>query len=107
MMQAYLARHKGDNAQAKSLLAEALVLCREFGYKQTAGYCLIGMGGVAAAQRQPETAARLLSAGAARFDAVGKRLGVTEQAEFDRDVAAAREQLGETAFAAAWAEGKA
>ena len=104
---AYPARDKGDYARAKKLLVEALVICRDFDVKLMIPYCLAAMGGIAVVQRRPDIAAKLLGAAAALWAVAGKRLGVTRQAEYDRDVAAAREQLDEAAFEAAWSAGQA
>jgi hypothetical protein len=48
---------------------------------------------------------RLLGAAVTLFD--GYLMDPPEQAEFDRDHATARAQLGEDAFTAAWAAGRA
>ncbi len=56
--------------------------------------------------RQPGRAARLFSAAEALLDAIGAHLEPADRVEFDRNVTAARAQLDEVAFAAAWAEGR-
>jgi|SRR5579859_119284 len=104
--QANLARCAGDEDRAEILFRQALVICRDFDQKRLTGFSLAGLAGVAAARGQPKIGARLLSAAARVFDAVGELLGPTEQTEFDRDVAAACEQLGAAAFAETWAEGQ-
>jgi hypothetical protein len=65
------------------------------------------MGGVAVAQGQPERAVRLLGAGEAYLARIKQSFGQPERGEHDGYIAAARAQLGEEAFAAAWAEGQA
>ena len=55
----------------------------------------------------PEHAARLLGAAAALREALGIPVPASEREDHDRAVAATRTALGETAFAAAWAAGRA
>jgi hypothetical protein len=62
---------------------------------------------VAVAQAQSERAARLFGAAEALREAIGTPLPPADRAEHDRSVAAVRTALGEEAFAAAWAEGRA
>ena len=69
--------------------------------------CLAGLAGVAEAREQSEAAGRLLGATEALLDALGSRLDALERLAFARTVAAAQAALGETAFAVAWAEGRA
>ncbi|HEY3230139.1 MAG TPA: tetratricopeptide repeat protein, partial [Roseiflexaceae bacterium] len=105
--QAYLALHQGQHARAEALLVESLVVSRTVEDWNQIAYGLAVMGGVAVAQGQPECAARLLGAAEAWFDTIGHIIGQTERAEHDGYIAAARAQLGEEAFAAAWAAGRA
>jgi hypothetical protein len=70
--------------------------------------CLAGLARAAAAQGQPERAARLFAAVPVPYRARGPVLvEAADRAEFDREVASVRAQLGEAAFAAAWAAGQA
>jgi predicted ATPase/DNA-binding SARP family transcriptional activator len=66
-------------------------------------WTLAGLAGVAAAQEQRERAARLFGAAAAGQESMGSSL----PPDFAECVAALREAIGESAFAAAWAEGAA
>jgi hypothetical protein len=68
---------------------------------------LEGLAALAAAQAQPERAARLFGTAEGLREAMGAPLPPAERAEHDRSVAAVRTTLGEEAFAAAWAEGRA
>jgi hypothetical protein len=52
-------------------------------------------------------AARLLAAAQACLEAHNEVREPQDQAEFERDLAAVRQALDETAFAAAWAAGRA
>ncbi|HEU5104118.1 MAG TPA: tetratricopeptide repeat protein [Roseiflexaceae bacterium] len=104
--QGYLAHAQGDDTRAAALLAESLALSHDIGETGLIAYCLRGLGGVAVAQGQPERGARLLSVAEALFDAYGHVMNPTARDEHDREVASTREQLGETAFAAAWQAGR-
>jgi hypothetical protein len=74
--------------------------------KENIALCLVGLGGVAGAVGQGECGARLLSAAESLYDTIG--LSWPEaRADFERYMAAARAQLDEATFAAAWAEGRA
>ena len=54
----------GDSAQAAALYLEGLALAREVGSKLYIGTSLVGLAKVAAAEAQPERAARLFGASA-------------------------------------------
>jgi tetratricopeptide (TPR) repeat protein len=103
--QAFLVLHRGDSAGAEALLAESLTLGHEIGQWDQIAWNLAALGGVAAAQGHAVRAARLLGAANAWFERIKRVLQAPERAEHDGYVAAARAQLGEEAFAAAWAEG--
>ena len=65
---------------------------------------------MAATRGQPATAeraARLFGAAEGLLEATGGGLAAADEAERDRYVALTREQLDESAFGAAWAEGRA
>jgi len=67
---------------------------------------LEGLAVVAAAQGETTWAVRLLAAAAALRDSLGAPLPPIYRADYERCAAAARAQLGEQAFAVAWAEGR-
>jgi non-specific serine/threonine protein kinase len=107
---AYVALRQGDGRQAAVSFGESLVLYQNLERKGGVIECLIGMACVAATtvDGQPATserAARLFGATDALFDTIGGGLAAADQAEHDRYLALAREQLDEAAFASAWAEG--
>jgi predicted ATPase len=102
-----LAHDQGDLAQAQALYEEALVLGSELGDKQGIAGCLEDLAAVAQAGQRPMRAARLFGAAAALREAIGAPLSASELAHLDRRVAEVRSHLGESAYAAAWAAGRA
>src|SRR5207302_3218416 len=92
---------------ARARFEESLVISREQGHKPDFVANLEGLAAVAVAQGRPERAARLFAVAEALREAMGVVLTPADPAEHDRSVAAARTTLGEEAFAAAWAEGRA
>ena len=69
--------------------------------------CLAGFAAVLGMTHQPEQAARLFGSAECLFEGMGVILDPADQQEFDHYVAVVRNQLDETAFAKAWAEGRA
>lgn len=112
-----LALRRRDYSRAIALCQESLKLNVELGDKQAVAACLSGLAGVATARGQTQGsewreralryAARLFGAADALLQAVGASLGHTDRAEYERNVATVRAQLGDEAFAAAWAQGQA
>jgi transposase len=105
--QGFLEQQLNNHGQAAILFCTSLTQMRELGDHWGISHCLRGLAGVAAAQNQPEQAARLFGATEALLNATGMRLEPFEQGEHDQHIAVARAQLDEAAFAAAWAEGRA
>jgi len=61
---------------------------------------------VAAAQGRPGRAARLFGAAEALLQDVGAPMSPSNVADYERSVAAARAELDQATFEAAWAEGR-
>jgi predicted ATPase/class 3 adenylate cyclase len=95
---------QGHLGEARALYEESLEIFRELGAKGGIAQDLEELAAVAAAQAQPERAARLLGAAEGLRDAIGGP--PPDRAKHERSVAAVRAALGEEAFAAAWAEGR-
>ena len=107
---AFLARVaalQGDHAAAHARYAESLAIAVELNARGFLASCLVGLGEVAAAEEQGVWAVRLWGAAETLYESIGASLPPVERAAYERLVAAARAQLGEEAFAAAWAEGRA
>jgi len=100
---------QGDLAAARALYEESLIpgkgVNSNLAYEDIAP-ALEGLAAVVAAQGEPTWAARLWGRAQAQRDAYGFPLAPVYRADYDHAVAAARAQLGEQAFAAAWAEGR-
>jgi predicted ATPase/DNA-binding CsgD family transcriptional regulator len=109
--QAYLIQ--SDLPRAAARFSESLVLCQEAGDRYTLARCLEGLGEVAARVGTPREsiwsamAAQLLGAAMALRATMRFLAAPAEQPGIDRAGAAARARLGEVAYVAALAEGRA
>jgi len=92
-----------DANQAAQLFGEALALSWKIGDKRRVAFCLEGLATVAGNGRHLR-AAQLFGAAAALRDAIGAPLPPSEQADYERNLAAARTGNVD-AFAAAWCAG--
>jgi tetratricopeptide (TPR) repeat protein len=110
----FVEQARGNDEQAATLYKESLLLARTLENPLFVAQCLIGFAGVAvkdpvgpvnaaAAQR----AARLLGAAEVMLAASPGPLFHVPRREYERNIAAARTQLDDATFAAAWAEGRA
>jgi tetratricopeptide (TPR) repeat protein len=102
-----LALHRGDHARAGSLFGDALTMGRDRGDKRVAAECLQGLAVVANAQGDAAGSARLHGAAEALLEAIGATPTPAEEAIRERFVPPVREALGEDAFGAEWAAGRA
>jgi predicted ATPase len=101
--QTALAMGNADEADRRYRQLERLTT--EFHHLAGRLQALIGMAEVYATRGAHDRAARLLGASEAGLETQGRTLDPPDHLLYDRSVAAARETLGERAFAAAWAEG--
>jgi predicted ATPase/DNA-binding SARP family transcriptional activator len=104
---AQLACRQGNYAAARVALEESLSLTQKRRSPRSVSYLLGAFAALAVAQGRPERAARLLGAADAMRVSMGTPLSPADRAEHEGHVAAARAQIDEAAFAAAWAEGSA
>jgi DNA-binding CsgD family transcriptional regulator len=91
------------------LLRESLSLARELDHKLFIQYCIIGLACVAAAQGWPVRAARLWGAAEGMSETYGTHFTRAGHSLIDYEgrLDAARTQLDEAAWTAAWDEGRA
>ena len=97
---------EGDHAAARVHYEESLTLSRGESYSLEIASYLEGFAGVVAAQGELVWAAQLWGAAEALRDAMGMPIPPVFRADYEREVTAARTQLGEQAFTAAWTEGR-
>jgi predicted ATPase/DNA-binding CsgD family transcriptional regulator len=104
---AYIAHSRGDEAAAAALFRESLDLARELGDARGVAESLVGLAGVAAAGRDPLRAARLFGAAETLLASASATIWPSNRADYERDLATARRQVDDSAFEAAWSEGRA
>jgi predicted ATPase/DNA-binding XRE family transcriptional regulator len=102
----YVALHRREVPRAAALFAHALNLYDEWDDEHGIAECLVGSAGVAVAAGDGARAARFFGAADATFESLGRGVWPGNRQAYERNLAAARAGLGETAFAAAYAEGR-
>jgi predicted ATPase/DNA-binding CsgD family transcriptional regulator len=106
---AILAQAERDHERAKDLFEEGLKLSAELGNEADVAHCLEGLASIAGAEGSIARAARLWGAEEALLEKIEAAVYtyVSDRSLHQSQVAAARSQLDEGAFKAAWAEGRA
>jgi predicted ATPase/DNA-binding CsgD family transcriptional regulator len=102
-----VALHRNQSALAAQYFTDAYDAGCDIDENGNATALLIGLAAVAAETNQPERAAKLFGAGQSFHVASVFEMVPLDRAEFDRHISVAREQLGEAAFEAAQAKGRA
>jgi len=102
---ARLSALEGDVTTARALYEECLAIARKVSFINKP-YYLEGLADVVATQGEPTWAARLWGTAEALRDTMGTIIPPIYRTDYEHAVAAAQAQLGEKAFAAAWAEGR-
>jgi hypothetical protein len=102
---ALIAVQRGDLTQARALATAALKACMRIGIKRAGTLWVLAL--VAGQVGQGDRAPRLLGASLAEYNRAGIVLGQREWAITDEIMASSRTALGEEAWAAALAIGKA
>jgi len=97
---------QGDDATAYNRFEESLAIAREDGDLFNTAFALEGLARLFAAQGQPTRAARLWGEAEILRERMGILLLPVERNGYEQAVAAAHAQLGERAFATAWAAGR-
>ncbi len=99
-----VAVERGRHGDAAAHLRQALPVFRRMRFPQYASQCVDGIAALLRARSQPQEAARLLAVASTLRSRAGGAPTVAASL-WERERAAARAELGETAFATAWAEG--
>jgi non-specific serine/threonine protein kinase len=100
-------RDSGDFSRAEELYREGLRLGQEQHEQRNVAVALAGCAALAAARGQATRAARLCGAAIACLDRVGSSFTPGGRLSYEEAEAAARAQLGDVPFWAAWNEGRA
>jgi predicted ATPase/class 3 adenylate cyclase len=103
----WLALQQDQHSRAARLLRESLVLSNKLGDRWQVAACVRAFAEVARGITQPQRSARLHGAAEAIRQDVGGALEPTEREEDQQSYAAIRDAIGEAAFTASWAAGKA
>lgn len=98
---------QGENEAAQAIFKESLRIARSLGLRWGIAWSLEDAARLAALQGLPGRALRLAGCAASLRRRIGMPLPPRERAEFDATLVPSRHALGETASAAAWAEGEA
>jgi ATP/maltotriose-dependent transcriptional regulator MalT len=97
---------RGDMSAARRYYQQSLALNRRVGEKWMTPFNLEGWASVVATQGELRWAAQLWGAAEALREAMDVPRLPVDRVGYEQAVAAARAQLGEDAFAAAWSEGR-
>jgi predicted ATPase/DNA-binding CsgD family transcriptional regulator len=100
-------QRQGAFDQAAAHFTEGLAVLAELDEPEGIARAVQRIGELAAEQEEAERATRLLGATEAQFSVIGVRFRPRERARLERHLAAARARLGDEAFAAAQAAGRA
>ena len=103
----YMTALHGDIAGAGALFAESLNLAVQLGARDRISWALLGVGNLAAEIGESAQAVRLLAAADLIQRSMQEDLRPSVDSIQNRILAEQRQNLGETAFAAAWEEGRA
>jgi predicted ATPase/class 3 adenylate cyclase/two-component SAPR family response regulator len=102
-----MATARDDYEQAAAFAREGLALCREMADKRGIVWCIHTLAQAAAGQGRSERTVRLLGAADALREASAIYLPLPFRTTCERTLEEARAALGEEAYAAAWAVGRA
>ncbi len=102
-----LSLRRGEYGEAHALLLESLRRFYEFGARLEVAECLESTAALAASIDQPELAARLTGAMDSLRETIGAPLPPVYRPQHDRMVSLLRRRLGPSAFAGAYAAGRA
>jgi non-specific serine/threonine protein kinase len=101
-----VALERGDLARAASLAKEALALAAREGSRRAVAQHFELLAAIAGMRGHGERAARLFGAAEALREVIAVPISPIDRPNYERYLAAARENTNETTFAAAWATGR-
>jgi predicted ATPase len=106
LLLARVATVQGDHVAACARFEQCLAIVKEANDKGDIALYLVWLAEVIAAQGELVWAARLWGAAEVLREVIGAPIPPVERAAYEQAAAAARSQLSEEAFAAAWQEGR-
>ena len=98
---------QGDDVSARTLYKESLAIRRDLEDKGGIAGSLECLSAVAATQGRTDQAVQMWGAASTLRDSIGSSLPPNERENYNRQVASARQVLGDEAFAVAWMQGRA
>jgi tetratricopeptide (TPR) repeat protein len=102
----YVAYRQDQQAHARELFKESLILYRGIEERDGSALCLVGLACLLASNGKPRQAVSLISTAQAVFDELDTQLDRLDQAEYDHSLEIVRTQLDEVSFESAWADGR-
>jgi non-specific serine/threonine protein kinase len=102
-----VAQDQGDSLKARAFFTESLKIQQVVVDKRQTAATLEAIAELALLDEEGDRAVRLLGYAEALREAIASPIPPNSQADYERVVDIARAQLDETAFAAAWAAGRA
>ncbi|BDI29302.1 hypothetical protein CCAX7_13530 [Capsulimonas corticalis] len=100
-----LYRLDGQFALARATLSEAVMVAQEVGERRLLAYVIKELGHLACVEHKFSESVRLLSISESMRKTLALSFKPADPVELERDLALAREALGEAAFNAAWSAG--
>jgi predicted ATPase/DNA-binding SARP family transcriptional activator len=95
----------GEYDMARTLGTESFAVLSNYGEPAGIAWCLDGFGIMASRTGKPERGAQLMASASRIRNEIGVTVPPGERARYEQGLSAAREPLGEDAFAVAWADG--
>jgi predicted ATPase/DNA-binding XRE family transcriptional regulator len=103
---ALMAVYRGDYAAGRDLFTDSLTIFNELRDRRGIAESLEGLAGVAGLQQRPRDAAHLFGVAAALRESARAPLLAGDRARYESALAAAREQLDDSGWSAAWQSGQ-
>jgi len=102
----HMMAHRGDWSGAQRSFQESLAIEQDRNGLWNTAHSLAGLAGMVGRLGSPALAARLFGAADQILEILGTPLDFADQADFERNIAHARSQIDEAAFADAYAAGR-